>query len=56
MENILENIVDFHDNLVKDELKQDILTNEERSTLQNDLAEIKSLSQNDNTQAHIKKM
>lgn len=41
IENVLQKILDFHDNIIKDELKQDLLTSEEKETLKNDISKLK---------------
>lgn len=57
IENILENLVDYHDNLLKDELKQNILTAEERHNFEKDLAGIKSHNKkNELTPIQVKKV
>ena len=56
IENILQNLLDYHDNVLKDELKQDVLTDKERSTLEVDLSEIKTLGQKGGAKTYLKKM
>lgn len=56
IENILENVLDFHDEILKDELKKDLLTADERHAIKEDLERIRDRSKNELPQMLAKKM
>ncbi len=55
IENILENVLAYHDDVLKDELKQDLLSKDERSSFKRDLISIRSQLLNDFPQHRIVK-
>ena len=55
IENILHHVLHYHEDILKDELKQELFTPEEKATLKRDLIKLKDLSKNETHKANIKK-